>query len=97
MKKITILCLMLLYAQVSAQVLSLSETSTLDDKLINIDKSSVTSGILYQRSPAFTTLYDFNKTSEFNNANSAFFEQSLTDLYYGSKHVSLQTKLDKIG
>lgn len=85
MKKFITLCIMLFYYTAYTQTLPLSETSTLDDKLINIDKSSVSSGILYQRSPAFTTLFDYNKTPDFNTANYSFFEQSLTDLYYGSK------------
>jgi len=94
MKKIIMLCMGLLYINSYTQSLPASETSTLDDKLVNIDKSTITSGILYQRSSIFTRLYDFNKSTDFNTANSSFFEQSLTDMYYGSN----QTKFtDYIG
>ncbi|KFC18821.1 T9SS type A sorting domain-containing protein [Chryseobacterium sp. FH1] len=94
MKKIMIFCMSLLFVCSYTQTLPTSETSTLDDKLVNIDKSSVTSGILYQRSSIFTRLYDFNKSSDFNTADAPFFEQSLTDLNYGSN----QTKfIDYLG
>ena len=87
MKKIIMLCMGLFFIHAYTQTLPASETSTLDDKLINIDKSSVTSGILYQRSGVFTRLYDYNKSANFNTADASFFEQSLNDIYYGSNET----------
>lgn len=87
MKKFITLCVMLLYAVVYSQSLPIEEKSSLDDKLVNIDKSSVTSNIIYQRSATYTALFDYNKSIDFNTADADFFEQSLTDLYYGSKQT----------
>lgn len=99
MKKIIFFCVSLFFTNIYTQVLPNSEISTLDDKLINIDQTSITSGILYQRSSIFTRLYDYNKVADYNTANVSFFEQSLNDMYYGSnqtKFIDYKNLRDKI-
>ena len=80
MKKFITLCVMLLYAVVYSQSLAIEEKSSLDDKLVNIDKSSVTSNIIYQRSATYTALFDYNKSIDFNTADADFFN-SLLQIY----------------
>lgn len=83
MKKIMILCMSLLLAKVYSQ--------RLDQQLSNVDQSSVTSGIIYERSGMYTAIFDFNKSDGPNMASASFFEQTLNDLYFGSNQLKFRS------
>lgn len=81
MKKITLLIIC-----ITAYLCSFSqENVSLDQMLINIDKSLITSGIIYERSAAFADLYHYNLT--FDTADIPYFEQALNDLYIASNQT----------
>lgn len=58
------------------------EDISLDQMLVNVDKSSVTSGIIYERVPAFANLYKYNQTRD--TADVVYFEQALNEFYNAS-------------
>ncbi|RTL48215.1 MAG: hypothetical protein EKK39_12815 [Sphingobacteriales bacterium] len=57
----------------------LSQTSDMDAMLTNVNQSSVTSGIIYERVAAFANLYKYNQTRD--TADILYFEQALSELY----------------
>jgi len=62
----------------------------LDDQLKNVDLSSVTSGIIYERVSPMANLYAFNYDSTgYNIANYALFEQALSELHRASNKTKL--------
>jgi hypothetical protein len=62
-----------------------AQTSSLDPQLVNINKSSVTSGIIYERVPSFANLYSYNQNGNpHNTADYRFFEQALSELHRAS-------------
>ncbi len=68
----------------------LAQTSSFDAQLINVDKSLVTSGIIYERVIPIANLYDFNQSGNAHNtANYTFFEQALSELYRASNNTKL--------
>lgn len=66
--------------QLSAQEI----TSPLDDALQQVDQTSVTSGIIYERVTQFANLYNFNKQENFNTATFAYFQQALSEMHRAS-------------
>ena len=72
----------------------LSQTSDLDAMLTNVNQSSVTSGIIYERVMPFANLYNYNQA--FDTATLGYFEQALSELYRASNqqkfmpHTSLR-------
>jgi len=72
---------------VISRIVALAQSSkpTLDQMLVNIDKTLVTSGIIYERTTPFAKLTKFNLTN--NVSNTAFFEQAITDLYLASNKL----------
>ena len=77
-----------------------SQTNALDTKLAKVDQSSLTSGIIYERSNRFTNLYEYNQVKDkpHNTANFRFFEQALSELYIASnqKRLTSPENLKKI-
>lgn len=59
----------------------------LDQQLSNVDQSSVSSGIIYERSGMYTPIFDYNMTTGLNSADSKIFEQTLNDLYFASNQT----------
>lgn len=68
------------------------ENVSLDSMLVNVSKSSVTSGIIYERVAAFANLYKYTQTRD--TAGISYFEQAESELYRASnktKFVSTAT------
>src|SRR3954447_10770384 len=61
------------------------EDSSLDQMLVNVDKSSVTSGIIYERVAAFANLYKYNSIHD--TADVFYFEQAESELYRASNQT----------
>ena len=59
----------------------------IDSMLVNIDKSSFTSGILYDRTVPWANISSFNQDK--NVSNKGHFEQALLELYKASKEQKL--------
>lgn len=55
-------------------------TNTLDTQLSSISQTTVTSGIIYERTLQMANLYNFNKSATFNTANFDYFKQALLEL-----------------
>lgn len=79
MKKLLLLGILFLFPRIYSQ-----SSSSLDDMLTNVNQSSVTSGIIYERTAQFANLYNFNKASDYNTANSKMFIQALAEMYNAS-------------
>jgi deoxyhypusine synthase len=60
---------------------------TLDDALQNVNQSTVTSGIIYERTLQLANLYNFNKVSTFNQANFGYFKQALSEMRNASNNT----------
>lgn len=70
-----------------------AQTNTLDNQLSNIDQSSVTSGIIYERVMKLSNFYNFNQTRDFETASADYFEQVLSEMHRasnGRKFISAQ-------
>lgn len=64
-----------------------SENLTLDQQLSNINQSTVSSGIIYERVVPIANLYNYNKTSTFNTANFQYFKQAFKEMREASNHT----------
>lgn len=64
-----------------------AQTNTLDAMLTNVNQSSVTSGIIYERATPFANLYNFNAT--YDTATLGYFEQAFSELYKASNQTLL--------
>jgi hypothetical protein len=106
MKKLLFLAFfMCFYAHTNAQDNNGSEDArlpkALDSLLIDIDKSTVTSGIIYERTLQLANLYNFNKVDSLNTANYGYYKQSLLELHRASNATrfisvdSLKSNLNK--
>ena len=84
MKKFLILTGLLLCIKLFSQTITETETASLDEMLSNINQSSVTSGIIYERTAQFANLYNFNSASDYRTANYKMFIQALTEMYNAS-------------
>ena len=67
----------ILCIKVNAQTVPAGENISLDDQLSNVNQTSVTSGIIYERVMQIANLYNFNQSTTFNTANFSYFKQSL--------------------
>ncbi|PHR69654.1 MAG: hypothetical protein COA67_09595 [Lutibacter sp.] len=77
------MCFSILLTQVHAQKESQESKISIDSMLVNIDKSTFTSGILYDRVTDWAALASFNDDAK-NVSNSKHFEQALHELYKAS-------------
>lgn len=83
MKKTVLFCILLLAVKVYTQTIPANEVG-LDQMLVNIDKTTVTSGIIYERVAPFTNLYSFNTNANRNIANFILFKQALLEMHLAS-------------
>jgi hypothetical protein len=94
MKKIFISALIMCFLNTMAQ------TNPLDSKLIFVNQSTVTSGIIYERSMRTSFLFSYNQAGSLHNtADFNFFEKSLAELHKASnqtKLISTQTLKNRI-
>lgn len=72
------------FLSVNAQTIPAGENITLTQQLSNINQSSVTSGIIYERVIPVANLYNYNTSTNFNTANYSYFKQVLSELYGAS-------------
>lgn len=79
-KKFFTLVLLLLFATLHAQE---PPTFHVDSLLVNVDMTSLTTGVLYDRAMPYSRLDIFNDS--INIANTSFFEQALHELYLASE------------
>lgn len=85
MKKIFITLFLVFFLNTLAQT-----TNPLDAQLVYINQSSVTSGIIYERSLRTTNLFAYNQPDNLHNtANFVFFKQALAELYKSSNNTRL--------
>ena len=82
MKKIALL----IFALSVCQFISYGqEDVSLDQMLVNVNKSSVTSGIIYERTATFANLYKYN--TALDTADIVYFEQAENELYDASNQT----------
>jgi len=62
--------------EAGAQTIPAGENISLDQQLSNINQTSVTSGIIYERVIQIANIYNFNATPTFNTANFNYFQQA---------------------
>lgn len=85
MKKLFFLALtMCISFHIHAQKDSAGAPKELDSLLVNIDKKTVTSGIIYERTLQLANLYNYNRDKNSNTADFNFFRQSLLEMYRAS-------------
>jgi hypothetical protein len=76
-----------------AQDESASAPKALDSMLVNIDQSSVKTGIIYERTYQKANLYNYNSKDYSHTAEYSFFRQSLLEMHRASnatKFISLE-------
>lgn len=61
-----------------------AQTNNLDSQLSNIDQSSVTSGIIYERVMKLSNFYNFNQSKDFETASADYFAQVLSEMHRAS-------------
>lgn len=83
MKKNLFFSILLLVTKVYTQTVPANEVS-LDQMLVNIDKTTVISGVIYERVAPYTNLYSFNTNVNRNIADFEFFKQALLEMYLAS-------------
>jgi hypothetical protein len=76
----TFYCLISIFCFLSLSAQEILPDKTLDSLLVNIDQSSVTSGIIYERTSAFANLYNFNYKEGFDTADYRYFRQALLEM-----------------
>ena len=79
LRKLWIICCFISLSTIS-QTLPAGENISLDQQLSNIDQTSVSSGIIYERVLQKANLYNFNKSTIFNTANFDYFKQALSEM-----------------
>ncbi|MDD3003656.1 hypothetical protein [Flavobacterium sp.] len=70
---------------------AIAQTSPLDRQLQNVNQSTVTSGIIYDRSTPLADLCVYNMPADepHNTADFRFFKQALFELHKASNHTKL--------
>jgi hypothetical protein len=76
-----------------AQAVPNGENISLDEQLLNIPQTTVSSGIIYERVISIANLYNFNKVSTFNTANFPYFKQAFSEMRRASNDTKF-TSLD---
>ena len=66
-----------------------AQSNSLDTQLSNINHTSVTSGIIYDRVLKLGNFYNFNKSTDFNSANADYFRQILSEMNRASNNTKL--------
>jgi hypothetical protein len=95
MKKLFFLATCMLFSfYIQAQDDSAAALKALDSLLVDIDQSSVTTGIIYERTLQKANLYNYNREEKFNTAEYSYFRQSLLEMHRASnakKFISLDS------
>lgn len=95
MKNLFFLALCMLFSlHTKAQDDGATAPKLLDSLLVDIDKSLITSDIIYERTTPFANLYNFNSKDTCNTADYSYFRQSLLEMYRasnGQKFISLDS------
>ncbi len=95
MKKLFFLATcMLISFYIQAQDESAAALKALDSMLVNIDQTSVKTGIIYERTLQKANLYNYNRENYSNTAEYSFFRQSLLEMHRASnakKFISLDS------
>lgn len=97
MKKFLHAASLFLCIRLFSQTITETESASLDEMLSNINQSSVTSGIIYERTAQFANLYNFNSALDYKTANFKMFTQALAEMYNASnktKFISYETLKD---
>jgi pimeloyl-ACP methyl ester carboxylesterase len=68
---------------------SINSQTKLDSMLVNVNKTSVTSGIIYERVAQFANLYNFNKPEFSNSSDYKYLRQALNELHEASNQTRL--------
>jgi hypothetical protein len=85
MKKLLLgVVLALLFCNANAQSSGNGNQKELDYLLRDIDQSTVTSGIIYERTLQLANLYNYNREEYSNTADFSFFRQSLLEMHRAS-------------
>ena len=87
-KQVLFMCFALFFARLTAQNSTQEPEISIDSMLINIDKTTFTSGILYDRVTPLAQLTVFNNIAK-NVSNLKHFEQALHELYRASNKNKL--------
>lgn len=95
MKKLFFLasCCILFSLQLVAQDESAAAPKALDSMLVDIDQSSVRTGIIYERTYQKANLYNYNSKDYSHTAEYSYFRQSLLEMHRASnatKFISLE-------
>lgn len=61
----------------------------LDTMLVNVDQTTVTSGIIYERVTQFANLYNFNRPNYPNTSDYKYLRQGLSELHRASNKTRL--------
>lgn len=77
--------------ETGAQTIPAGENISLDQQLSNINQTSVTSGIIYERVIQIANIYNFNATPTFNTANFNYFQQALDEMNRASNGTKFTT------
>lgn len=91
MKKIRYFLCAFSFCMIAKAQTSPAITNTLDTQLSNISQTTVTSGIIYERTLQMANLYNFNKSPTFNTANFDYFKQALLELNKASNGTKFIT------
>ena len=78
--------------------IAIAQTSPLDRQLQNVNQSTVTSGIIYDRTYQKANLYNYNSKDYSHTAEYSYFRQSLLEMHRASnatKFISLE-KLEEL-
>ena len=99
MKKLFFLASCMLFSlQLMAQNESAAAPKALDSMLVDIDQSTVRTGIIYERTYQKANLYNYNSKDYSNIAEYSYFRQSLLEMHRASnatKFISLE-KLEEL-
>ncbi|MBR9844859.1 MAG: T9SS type A sorting domain-containing protein [Algicola sp.] len=68
---------------------SMISQTKLDSMLVNVNQSTVTSGIIYERATQFANLYNFNKPDFSDSSDYKYFRQALHELHAASNQTRL--------
>lgn len=80
-----------LFLEANSQTIPAGENISLDQQLSNINQTSVTSGIIYERVIQIANIYNFNSTTTFNTANFNYFQQALDEMNRASNGTKFTT------
>jgi hypothetical protein len=67
-----------------------NQEKTLDDALVNVNQTTITSGIIYERTMQLADLYNFNREENFNTADYQYFRQALLEMHNASNYQNIK-------